>query len=136
MIAAVQSRPHTLPVTIRRGGMRDCKDILTIYQTTRWLRRKYSTVEEVKIEHRALGFGSWGWLVAEHEEKVVGEIVFGTERNPATGPIGLIGSVDVDIRYQKRNIGAQLVRAAEELLKAKSIGRIAANCPLKHTTSG
>ncbi len=129
MIAAVQSSPHTLPVTIRRGGMRDCKDILTIYQTTRWLRRKYSTVEEVKTEHRALDFASWGWLVAEHEEKVVGEIVFGIERNPTTGPIGLIGSVDVDIRYQKRNIGAQLVRAAEELLKAKRIGRVVADSP-------
>jgi N-acetylglutamate synthase-like GNAT family acetyltransferase len=109
--------------------MRDCKDILTIYQTTRWLRRRYSTVEEVKTEHRAFGFNNWGWLVAEHEGQVVGEIIIGTEKNPASGPIGLIRSIDVDIRYQKKNIGAQLVHAAEETLKTKRVGRVVTNSP-------
>ena len=128
-ISAVRSSQHTPPVIIRRGGMRDCKDILTIYQTTRWLSRKYNTVEEVKTEHRTLGFSNWGWLVAEHQEQVVGEIVFGAERNPASGQVGMIRSVDVDIRYQKRSIGAQLVHAAEDILRAKRIGRVAANSP-------
>ena len=42
-------------VTIRQGKMRDCTDLLTVYQTTRWYHRikdnGYKTVEEVKDEH-------------------------------------------------------------------------------------
>lgn len=129
MIAAVRNSPHPLPVILRRAGMRDCKDILTIYQTTRWLKRKYSTVEEVKAEHRALGFSNWGWFVADYQGQALGEIVFTVERNPLMGPIGLIRSIDVDIRFQKRSVGTQLVHAAEEMLRTKRVGRVVADSP-------
>jgi len=129
MIASVQNAPRPLPVLIRSGGMRDCKDILTIYQTTRWLQRKYSTLEQVKAEHRVMGFSNWGWLVAEYQGQAVGEIVFRTEKNPVAGTIGVITSIDVDIRYQKRNVGAQLVHAAEDVLRSKRAGRVAASSP-------
>lgn len=129
MIAAVQSVPLSHPVKVRLGGMRDCKDILTVYQTTRWLRHRYTNVEEVKAEHRAIGLSSWGWLVAELDGHVVGEILFKVEKNPITGTVGVISSMDVDIRHQRRKIGTQLVTAAEEIMKHKRASRITAISP-------
>ena len=129
MIAAVQSVPRSHPVKVRPGGMRDCKDILTVYQTTRWLQHRYANVEEVKAEHRVIGLSSWGWLVAELDGRVVGEILFKIEKNPITGAVGVISSMDVDIRYQKNKIGTQLVTAAEETMRGKRASRITAISP-------
>ncbi|MHA1907570.1 MAG: GNAT family N-acetyltransferase [Candidatus Thorarchaeota archaeon] len=120
-------------VTIRQGKMRDCKDLLTVYQTTRWYYRTresgFKTVEEVKDEHRGVGFKNWGWLVAERNGVVVGEVVFRIEKNPNVGRIGLIRNVDIDVRYQKSAIGTKLTRAAEAVLKEKRALRIVLMTP-------
>lgn len=113
--------------------MRDCKDLLTVYQTTRWYYRAkdggYQTVEEVKLEHRGIGFKNWGWLVAEEEGVVIGEIVFNLEKNPLIGRIGIIRNLDIDVRFQKRTIGTQLTRATESILKEKKAARVVALSP-------
>ena len=119
-------------VSIRKGLMKDCTDLLEVYQGTRWFYRQreggYSTVEQVKDEHRGTAFQRWGWLVAEQEGRVVGEIVFGAEKNP-NGRIGVIRNLDVDVRYQKAEIGTQLTRAAEAVMRKKRVVRVVATTP-------
>ncbi|MHA1770054.1 MAG: GNAT family N-acetyltransferase [Candidatus Thorarchaeota archaeon] len=114
---------------IRQGVLRDCKDILTIYQTTRWLDHKYTHVDEVKSEHQGLFFRRWGWLVAEMDKKVIGEIVFRTEENPTLGTVGIITSIDVDVRYQKRGLGRALVNRAEHILSDRGVSRVFTDTP-------
>ncbi|MCF2136943.1 MAG: GNAT family N-acetyltransferase [Candidatus Thorarchaeota archaeon] len=114
---------------IRQGVLKDCKDILTIYQTTRWLDHKYTHVDEVKKEHQGLFFRRWGWLVAEIDEKVIGEIIFRTEENPTLGTVGIITSVDVDVRYQKHGVGRELVSRAEQILSERGVSRTFTDTP-------
>jgi predicted N-acetyltransferase YhbS len=122
-------------VTIRQGKIRDCADLFTVYQTTRWNCRNntsgYINVEEVKDDHRGSGFSNWGWLVAESDGVVIGEIVAGVERNPSIGKIGVIYGLDVDARHQKRGIGTALSLAAEEALKKKGAERVVVQTPLE-----
>ncbi len=115
-------------VTIRRGIMKDCKDLLEVYMGTRWS-EGFTAVEQVKNEHRGVAFERWGWLVAVVRGKVVGEILFRIERNPVAGKLGIIRSLGVDVRYQKRGIGTKLTRAAEKVMKQKGAGRIVATTP-------
>jgi predicted N-acetyltransferase YhbS len=122
-------------VTIRQGKIRDCADLFTVYQTTRWNCRNnnsgYINVEEVKDDHRGSGFSNWGWLVAESDGVVIGEIVAGVERNPSIGKIGVIYDLDVDARHQKRGIGTALCLAAEEALNKKGAERVVVQTPLE-----
>ncbi len=119
-------------VTIRQGVMKDCKDLLEVYQGTRWFHRVrnggYTTLEQVKDEHRGAAFERWGWLVAEEMGKVVGEIVFRYEKNP-TGRVGIIRNLDIDVRNQKTTIGTKLTRAAEDVLRIKKVVRVTATSP-------
>ncbi|MHA2601820.1 MAG: GNAT family N-acetyltransferase [Candidatus Thorarchaeota archaeon SMTZ1-83] len=115
-------------VKIRRGTMKDCKDLLEVYMGTRWS-EGFSTVEQVKNEHRGVAFERWGWLVATFRGKVVGEILFRVERNPVAGKLGIIRSLGVDVRFQKRDIGTKLTRASEKVMKEKRVGRIVATTP-------
>lgn len=120
-------------VTIRKGMMKDCTDLLEVYQGTRWFYRTreggYSTVEQVKEEHRGAAFERWGWLVAEEKGKVIGEIVFRAEKNPVSGRVGIIRNLDVDVRNQKATIGTKLTRAAEDVLRSKKVVRVVATTP-------
>ncbi len=116
-------------VKIRKGRMRDCADILTIYQTTRWLQKKYMTVEQVRQEHRGLFFRRWGWLVAEIDGQVVGEVTVRVERNPTSGKMGIIRTMDVDVRHQKKGIGTLLVKEAEVVLRKRKAVRVVADSP-------
>ncbi|TXT55753.1 MAG: hypothetical protein BAJATHORv1_30133 [Candidatus Thorarchaeota archaeon] len=115
-------------LTIRNGRLEDCVDLLTVYMGTHW-QDGYSTVEEVKDLHRGSHFSRWGWLVAEIDSRVVGEIIFRTERNSRTGKLGLIRDMSVDIRYQKQSIGKSLTQAAEEILRKKGVTRVIADSP-------
>ena len=56
-------------VTIRKGEMKDCKDLLTVYMGTHWA-DGFTTVEQVKAVHKGVGFKNWGWLVAEMDNQV------------------------------------------------------------------
>jgi N-acetylglutamate synthase-like GNAT family acetyltransferase len=118
---------------IRQGKMKDCTDLFEVYQGTRWFYRiredGYSTVEQIKEEHRGAAFSRWGWLVAEEKGKVVGEIVFRIEKNPVTGKIGIIRNLDIDVRHQKLDIGTKLTRAAEAVMKEKRVVRVIATTP-------
>lgn len=120
-------------VTIRQGMMKDCTDLLEVYQGTRWFYRTreggYTTVEQIKEEHRGVTFARWGWLVAEEKGRVVGEIVFRTEKNPIAGKIGIIRNLDIDVRQQKVAIGTKLTRAAEVAMKKKKVVRVIATTP-------
>ncbi|TFG12723.1 GNAT family N-acetyltransferase [Candidatus Thorarchaeota archaeon] len=120
-------------VVIRTGKMKDCRDLLTVYQTTRWYHgvrpNGYKTVEQVKDEHRDVGFKRWGWLVAELDGKVVGEIVFRIEKNPSSGKLGIIRNLDIDVRFQKKEIGTQLTRAAEDTLRNRGAVRVVLTTP-------
>ncbi len=120
-------------VTIRQGAMKDCKDLLEVYQGTRWYHRVrdggYTTLEQVKDEHRGAAFERWGWLVAEERGRVVGEIVFRYEKNPVAGRVGIIRNLDVDVRNQKATIGTKLTRAAEDILRKKKVVRVIATTP-------
>ncbi len=120
-------------VTIRQGMMKDCADLLEVYQGTRWFYRTkeggYSTVEEIKNEHKGAAFERWGWLVAEENGKVVAEIVFRAEKNPISGRVGIIRNLDVDVRNQKSKIGTMLTRAAEDVLRKKRVVRVIATTP-------
>lgn len=120
-------------VTIRQGMMKDCTDLLEVYQGTRWFYRVkdggYTTVEQVKDEHKGAAFERWGWLVAEEKGKVIGEIVFRAEKNPVSGKVGIIRNLDIDVRNQKATIGTLLTRAAEEVLRTKRVVRVVATTP-------
>ncbi len=120
-------------VTIRTGKMKDCSDLLEVYQGTRWFYRMreggYTTTEQIKHEHRGVAFEKWGWLVAEQDAKVVGEIVFRIEKNPLAGRFGIIRNLDVDVRFQKSTIGTQLTRAAEAVMKKRKVVRVIATTP-------
>ena len=120
-------------VIIRQGKMKDCTDLFEVYQGTRWFYRikegGYTTVEQIKDEHRGAAFSRWGWLVAEEKGKVVGEIVFRAEKNPIAGKIGIIRNLDIDVRYQKITIGTQLTQAAEAVMKEKKVVRVVATTP-------
>lgn len=120
-------------VTIRQGVMKDCTDLLEVYQGTRWFYRTreggYTTVEQIKEEHQGAAFVRWGWLVAEEKGRVVGEIVFRTEKNPIVGKIGIIRNLDIDVRQQKVTIGTKLTRAAEVAMKKKKVVRVIATTP-------
>ncbi|MHA2080461.1 MAG: GNAT family N-acetyltransferase [Candidatus Thorarchaeota archaeon] len=120
-------------VTIRQGMMKDCTDLLEVYQGTRWFYRTkiggYTTVEHVKDEHKGAAFERWGWLVAEEKGKVIGEIVFRAEKNPVSGKVGIIRNIDIDVRNQKTKIGTQLTRAAEQVLRTKRVVRVVATTP-------
>lgn len=120
-------------VTIRNGMMKDCTDLLEVYQGTRWFYRTkqggYATVEQVKDEHKGVAFERWGWLVAEEKGKVVGEIVFRAEKNPVSGKVGIIRNLDIDVRNQKSKIGTNLTRAAEKVLRKKRAVRVVATTP-------
>jgi len=120
-------------VTIRKGQMKDCTHLLEVYQGTRWFYRTkeggYTTVEQVKAEHRGPAFERWGWLVAEEKGKVIGEIVFRAEKNPVSGKVGIIRNLDIDVRNQKATIGTQLTRAAEDVLRTKRVVRVVATTP-------
>jgi hypothetical protein len=113
--------------------MKDCTDLLEVYQGTRWFYRTreggYTTVEEIKEEHRGAAFSRWGWLVAEDNGRVIGEIVFRTEKNPISGRLGIIRNLDIDVRYQKATVGTQLTRAAEGVMKKKKVIRVVATTP-------
>jgi hypothetical protein len=113
--------------------MKDCTDLLEVYQGTRWFYRTkeggYTTVEQVKAEHRGPAFERWGWLVAEEKGKVIGEIVFRAEKNPVSGKVGIIRNLDIDVRNQKTTIGTQLTRAAEDVLRTKRVVRVVATTP-------
>jgi hypothetical protein len=113
--------------------MKDCTDLLEVYQGTRWFFRTleggYTTVEQVKDEHRGSAFERWGWLVAEERGKVIGEIVFRAEKNPVSGKVGIIRNLDIDVRNQKATIGTKLTRAAEDVLRAKRVVRVVATTP-------
>ena len=80
-------------INIRAGKIRDCKDLLTVYQTTRRVYQtipgSYTTVEDIIREHRTVDFKNWGWLVAEMDGNIVGEIVFRIEKNPTTVKVQL-----------------------------------------------
>jgi hypothetical protein len=119
--------------TIRQGMMKDCTDLLEVYQGTRWFYRikegGYTTVEQVKDEHKGAAFERWGWLVAEEKGKVIGEIVFRAEKNPVSGKVGIIRNLDIDVRNQKATIGTMLTRAAERVLKEKRVVRVVATTP-------
>ncbi len=109
--------------------MKDCKDLLTVYQGTHWA-DGYTTVEQVKAVHKLLGFKKWGWLVASQKGTVIGEIIFRVESNPVAGKSGVIEDIGVDVRYQKRHgHGRKLVRAAEAVLKQKKVTRIFVTSP-------
>ncbi|MGM0687812.1 MAG: GNAT family N-acetyltransferase [Promethearchaeati archaeon] len=112
---------------IRKGKMWDSNDLLTVYQTTRW--SEEYTSEEVKEEHRLVGLERWGWLVAEKGDQVIGEIIFRAEPTPQKGLVGVIRSIDVDIRFQKQGVGCELVAEAERILKDKSVQRIMVRSP-------
>ncbi len=120
-------------VTIRQGMMKDCTDLLEVYQGTRWFYRTreggYTTVEQIKEEHRGAAFARWGWLVAEKKGRVVGEIVFRIEKNPIAGKIGIIRNLDIDVRQQKVAIGTKLTRAAEVAMQKKKVVRVIATTP-------
>ena len=120
-------------VTIRQGMMKDCTNLLEVYQGTRWFYRErdggYTTVEQVKSEHRGAAFERWGWLVAEEKGKVIGEIVFRAEKNPVSGKVGIIRNLDIDVRNQKTKIGTKLTRAAEDVLRKKRVVRVVATTP-------
>ncbi|MBN2231145.1 MAG: GNAT family N-acetyltransferase [Candidatus Thorarchaeota archaeon] len=120
-------------VKIRQGMMKDCTDLLEVYQGTRWFYRiregGYTTVEHVKDEHRGAAFERWGWLVAEEKGRVIGEIVFRIEKNPISGKIGIIRNLDVDVRNQKTTVGTQLTQAAEKVMKSKNVARVIATTP-------
>ncbi|MHA2179048.1 MAG: GNAT family N-acetyltransferase [Candidatus Thorarchaeota archaeon] len=120
-------------VSVRQGVMKDCKDLLEVYQGTRWFHRilegGYTTLEQVKAEHRGAAFERWGWLVAEERGKVVGEIVFRYEKNPVSGRVGIIRNLDIDVRNQKMAIGTELTRAAEDVLRKKRVVRVIATTP-------
>jgi hypothetical protein len=120
-------------VTIRTGKMKDCIDLLEVYQGTRWFYRSkdggYTTVEQVKDEHRGPAFERWGWLVAEEKGKVIGEVIFRAEKNPVSGKVGIIRNLDIDVRNQKDTIGTQLTRAAEDVLRKKRVVRVVATTP-------
>ena len=120
-------------VMIRQGMMKDCTDLLEVYQGTRWFYRTreggYSTIEQVKDEHRGAAFERWGWLVAEDKGHVVGEIVFRTERTPSGGKIGIIRNLDVDVRNQKTAIGTRLTNAAESVMRDRKVVRVIATTP-------
>jgi hypothetical protein len=120
-------------VTIRQGKMKDCTDLLEVYQGTRWFYRKreggYTTVEQIKNEHKGAAFERWGWLVAEDKGNVIGEIVFRAEKNPVSGKVGIIRNLDVDVRNQKTRIGTMLTRAAEDVLRKKRVVRVVATTP-------
>jgi len=113
--------------------MKDCTDLLEVYQGTRWFYRMkeggYKTVEQVKEEHRGAAFERWGWLVAEDKERVVGEIVFRSEKTPSTGKVGIIRNLDVDVRSQKSTIGTKLTNAAEAVLRKRKVVRVIATTP-------
>jgi hypothetical protein len=113
--------------------MKDCTDLLEVYQGTRWFYRikegGYTTVEQVKDEHKGAAFERWGWLVAEEKGKVIGEIVFRAEKNPVSGKVGIIRNLDIDVRNQKATIGTMLTRAAERVLKEKRVVRVVATTP-------
>lgn len=115
-------------VKIRGGVMKDCSDLLTVYQGTHW-DLGYKTVEEVKDIHRGVLFHKWGWLVAELKGSVIGEVIFRIEKSPLVGKIGIIRDLGVDVRYQKRTIGTKLTHAAEKVLKKKKAGQIVATTP-------
>ncbi|MHA2140776.1 MAG: GNAT family N-acetyltransferase [Candidatus Thorarchaeota archaeon] len=112
-------------VKIRNGVMKDCKDLLEVYMGTRWS-EGFTTVEQVKLEHKGVAFEKWGWLVAEIRGKVVGEILCRVEKNPVAGKIGLIRSLGIDVRHQKKAIGTKLTKAAEKALRLKKAGRFIA----------
>lgn len=127
------SQGYLVMVKIRQGKMKDCSDLFEVYQGTRWFYRTreggYTTVEQIKEEHRGAAFASWGWLIAEEKGKVVGEIVFRAEKNPIVGKIGIIRNLDIDVRQQKATIGTKLTRAAEVAMKKKKVVRVIATTP-------
>jgi hypothetical protein len=109
-------------VKIRNGLMKDCKDLLEVYMGTRWS-EGFTTVEQVKLEHKGVAFEKWGWLVAEVRGKVVGEILCRVEKNPIAGRIGLIRSLGINVQHQKKAIGTKLTKVAEKVLRSKKAGR-------------
>ena len=119
--------------TIRQGKMKDCTDLLEVYQGTRFFYRTqkegYTTVEQIKDEHRGVAFSKWGWLVAEEKGRVLGEIVFRTEKNPIVRKIGIIRNLDIDVRYQKAYLGTKLTQAAETVMKKRRVVRVIATTP-------
>jgi N-acetylglutamate synthase-like GNAT family acetyltransferase len=117
--------------------MKDCNDLLEVYagsryQGTLWHYRvqdgTYTTAEQIKEEHRGPAFERWGWLVAEQNGKVVGEIVFRVEKNP-NGRIGIIRNLDVDVRYHRAKVGTELTRAAEQVMKKKRVSMVITTTP-------
>ncbi len=114
--------------TIRKGQMKDCKHLLTVYQGTHW-DAGYTTLEQVKNIHRLVGFQKWGWLIAE-KDVVIGEILFRIEKNPIAKKIGIIDDIGVDVRFQKKlGIGRLLVSAAEDEMRKKGISRVFVTTP-------
>ncbi|MFX1260820.1 MAG: GNAT family N-acetyltransferase [Promethearchaeota archaeon] len=109
-------------VKIRNGLLKDCRDLLEVYMGTRWS-EGFTTVEQVKLEHKGVAFEKWGWLVAEVRGKVVGEILCRIEKNPIAGRIGIIRNLGIDVRHQKKAIGTKLTKAAEKVLRLKRAGR-------------
>ncbi len=118
-----------LMTEIRRGQISDCADLLTIYQTTRPRDMVPKTVEVIKRQHRGPLFCRWGWLVATEGSHVVGEITFRTTECLNLGLVGVVSSLEVDTRFQRRAIGRSLVSAAESVMRDRHVKRVHVDSP-------
>ncbi|MHA1654050.1 MAG: GNAT family N-acetyltransferase [Candidatus Thorarchaeota archaeon] len=119
----------TASLQIRHGMISDCKDLLTVYQTTRWQQHSYTQVQQVKDEHRGRMFRRFNWLVAEVDDQVIGETIFATTERVGVGLVGVFLSLDIDVRHQKRGIGRELVRSAENAMAQTGAVRAFADAP-------
>ncbi|MEM2142598.1 MAG: GNAT family N-acetyltransferase [Candidatus Thorarchaeota archaeon] len=115
-------------IQVRQGQIRDCKDMLTVYRTTRFPERNYESVSEVRQEHELYVSRRWGWLVADADGPVIGEVVFDIEHN-CRGPVGIILGLDVDARYQRQGVGRMLTSAAESFLGSRGVRRVVVESP-------
>ena len=96
--------------------MKDCRDLLDVYQSAHsneWI----TTVEQVKAIHKSPLLARHGWLVAEDNGTVCGEIRFFIEKNLRLGKTGVIMDLQVDARHFRNNVADQLVAAAERIMK-------------------
>lgn len=110
-------------VLIRRGVMKDCKDLLEVYQSSHSM-DNIITVEQVKAIHRNPLIGRNGWLVAEFKGAVVGEITFRTENHLQFGKTGIIMSHHIDARESREIVGPELVCEAEKIMGSQGVKQI------------
>ncbi len=110
-------------VLIRRGVMKDCKDLLEVYQSSHSM-EDIVNVEQVKAIHRNPLISRNGWLVAESKEMVIGEIIFRMENNLQLGKTGIIMDHHIDARESRDVVGPKLVKAAEKIMVSQDAGQI------------